>query len=146
MQNRRDFIKTVAAGSVGMTIGGSLYGVSAKSYNRIIGANELVRIATIGVNSRGNSMGGTIAGQKNAEVGTVCDVDERAIPKAIETILKTKQSQLGRRLFLMASRKSATCRLSMPTLGLAVLRPCKLSSPPADFTSLMSFPSKSYTL
>lgn len=69
-----------------------MYGVSAKSYNRIIGANELVRIATIGVNSRGNSMGGTIAGQKGAEVGTVCDVDERAIPKAIQTILKTKQT------------------------------------------------------
>jgi predicted dehydrogenase len=92
MQNRRDFIKKAAAGSVSMAVGGSAFGFSAKSYNRIIGANELVRVATIGVNSRGNSMGGTIAGQKNAEVGTVCDVDERAIPKAIQTILKTKQT------------------------------------------------------
>ncbi|ADB42527.1 Gfo/Idh/MocA family oxidoreductase [Spirosoma linguale] len=92
MQNRRDFIKKAAAGSVGMAVGGTAFGFSAKSYNRIIGANELVRVATIGVNSRGNSMGGTIAGQKFAEVGTVCDVDERAIPKAIETILKTKQT------------------------------------------------------
>ncbi|SOD92495.1 Gfo/Idh/MocA family protein [Spirosoma fluviale] len=92
MQNRREFIKTVAAGSAGVAVGGTAYGFSAKSYNRIIGANELVRVATIGVNSRGNSMGATIAGQKFAEVGTVCDVDERAIPKAIQTILKTKQT------------------------------------------------------
>ncbi|GAB2551935.1 Gfo/Idh/MocA family protein [Spirosoma aerophilum] len=92
MQNRRKFIKTVAAGSAGVVVGGTAYGFSAKSYNRIIGANELVRVATIGVNSRGNSMGATIAGQKFAEVGTVCDVDERAIPKAIQTILKTKQT------------------------------------------------------
>ncbi|MBC3788815.1 Gfo/Idh/MocA family oxidoreductase [Spirosoma utsteinense] len=92
MQNRRDFIKLAAAGSAGMAVGGTAFGFSAKSYNRIIGANELVRVATIGVNSRGNSMGGTISGQKFAEVGTVCDVDERAIPKAIETILKTKQT------------------------------------------------------
>ena len=75
-----------------MAVGGTAFGFSAKSYNRIIGANELIRVATIGVNSRGNSMGGTIAGQKNAEVGIVCDVDERAIPKAIQTILKTKQT------------------------------------------------------
>ena len=92
MENRREFIKKAAAGSIGIAMGGSASGFSAKSYNRIIGANELVRVATIGVNSRGNSMSGTIAGQKNAEVGIVCDVDERAIPKAIQTILKTKQT------------------------------------------------------
>lgn len=92
MQNRRAFIKQAAAGAVGLTIGRSANGFSARSYGRIIGANERIRVATIGVNSRGNSMGGTFAGQKGAEVGTVCDVDERAIPKAIQTILKTKQT------------------------------------------------------
>ncbi|WP_046246154.1 Gfo/Idh/MocA family oxidoreductase [Hymenobacter terrenus] len=97
MQKRRDFIKTAALASVGVALGGSAYGFgtsrfSAKSYNRIIGANELIRVATIGVNNRGDTMGGTFAGQKNAEVGTICDVDERAIPKAIQTVLKTKQT------------------------------------------------------
>lgn len=88
MQNRREFIKQSAAG----VVGGALVGFSPRSYNRIVGANDLIRVATIGVNSRGDGMGGTFASQKNAEVGTVCDVDERAIPKAIETILKTKQT------------------------------------------------------
>lgn len=91
MQDRRKFLKSVAMGSVGVAVGGVAKGFSAKSYNRIIGANELIRIATIGVNSRGNSMGGTIASQKNAEVAAVCDVDERTIPKAIKTILDAGQ-------------------------------------------------------
>jgi predicted dehydrogenase len=93
MQDRRDFIKKMAAASVAVTAGGSAFGFSAKSYNRIIGANELIRVATIGVNSRGNSMGGTFAAQKNTEVGIVCDVDERTIPKAIKTIMNAKQVQ-----------------------------------------------------
>lgn len=93
MQKRRDFIKNAVIGSVGISLGaGSASGFSAKSYNRIIGANELVRVAVIGVNSRGKGMSATISGQKNAEVGTVCDVDERTIPKAIAEILKTKQT------------------------------------------------------
>ena len=92
MENRREFIKKAGIGAAGAVMGSSLSGMKAKSYNRIIGANELVRVATIGVNSRGNGMGGVFAGQKNAEVGMVCDVDERAIPKAIATIAKTKQT------------------------------------------------------
>ncbi|GAB3912411.1 Gfo/Idh/MocA family oxidoreductase [Larkinella knui] len=92
MEKRREFIKKIAAGSASLAVGGTAFGFSAKSYNRIMGANELIRVATIGVNSRGNSMGGTIAGQKNAEVATVCDVDERAIPKAIATIKKVKST------------------------------------------------------
>jgi predicted dehydrogenase len=92
MVNRREFLKTTAAGSLGIAIGGTAVGFSAKSYNRIIGANDLIRVATIGVNSRGKSMSGTFAGQKNTEVGTVCDVDERAIPKAIEAVMEAKQT------------------------------------------------------
>ncbi|MEO6684593.1 MAG: Gfo/Idh/MocA family oxidoreductase, partial [Dyadobacter sp.] len=90
MEHRRDFLKKITIASTGIAFGGSALGFSAKSYNRIIGANELIRVATIGVNSRGKSMSATFAGQKNAEVGTVCDVDSRAIPLAIEEIKKIK--------------------------------------------------------
>jgi predicted dehydrogenase len=89
--SRRVFIKKVAAGSAGLAIGGTAFGFDARSYKNIIGANERIRVATIGVNSRGKSMGGTFANQKNAEVACVCDVDERAIPKAIKTIMDAKQ-------------------------------------------------------
>ena len=89
--SRRVFIKKVAVGSAGLAIGGTAFGFDARSYKNIIGANERIRVATIGVNSRGKSMGGTFAIQKNAEVACVCDVDERAIPKAIKTIMDAKQ-------------------------------------------------------
>ncbi|MDT7828014.1 Gfo/Idh/MocA family oxidoreductase [Pricia sp. S334] len=96
MKKRRGFIKTVAAGSAGFALGGTAYGFSAKSYRNIIGANERIHVATIGLNGRGNGMSGTFAGQKHTEVSCVCDVDVRTMPKAIETILKTKQTNTPR--------------------------------------------------
>lgn len=91
MEKRREFIKNMALGSVGLAISGPVLGINAKSYKNILGANDRIRVATIGVNGRGNSMAGTFAKQKNAEVACVCDVDERAIPKAIRTIMNAKQ-------------------------------------------------------
>ena len=93
MEKRRDFIKKVAIGSAGMAFGGTM-AFSAKSYRNISGANEKILVATIGVNSRGNGMGGTIAKQKDAEVVCVCDVDERAIQKALKTIASAGQSNV----------------------------------------------------
>jgi predicted dehydrogenase len=85
MSSRRKFIKNVVASSAVLTIGGITSGLSAKSYRKIIGSNDRINLAMIGVNSRGNSMSGTFARQKDAEITCICDVDERAIPKAIKT-------------------------------------------------------------
>ncbi|MBV5313700.1 MAG: Gfo/Idh/MocA family oxidoreductase [Prolixibacteraceae bacterium] len=87
MTSRRIFIKNVAASSAALAIGGLVTGMSAKSYRNIIGANERINVAMIGVNSRGKSMSGTFAGQKNASVSCICDVDERAIPKAVKAAM-----------------------------------------------------------
>jgi predicted dehydrogenase len=86
MSSRRKFIKNVVASSAVLTIGGITSGLSAKSYRKIIGSNDRINLAMIGVNSRGNSMSGTFARQKDAEIACICDVDERAIPKAIKTV------------------------------------------------------------
>jgi len=94
--SRRNFIKKVSAGSAGIAIGGTAFGFDARSYKNIIGANNKIRVATIGVNSRGNSMGGTFATQKDAEVACVCDVDERTIPRAIKTIMDAGQANTPR--------------------------------------------------
>jgi len=96
MENRRNFIKTMAVGSVGLTVGGTAFGLNAKSYKKIIGANDRIHVAMIGVNSRGNSMSGTFAKQKNTEINSICDVDSRAIPKAINTITKAGQANAPR--------------------------------------------------
>ncbi len=94
MDDRRDFIKKVAATSAGLAIGGTAFGFSAKSYKNIIGANDRIHVAAIGLNGRGNSMVGTIAKQKNAEVSCVCDVDSRTMPKAINSVAKAGQTTI----------------------------------------------------
>ena len=85
MSSRRKFINTVVTSSAVLAMGGINSAFSAKSYRRIIGSNDRINLAMIGVNSRGNSMTGTFARQKDAEITCICDVDERAIPKAIKT-------------------------------------------------------------
>ena len=97
MKKRRDFLKTVAMGSAGLAFGKTVLGSAAtkfgaKSYKNIIGANDRIHVAVIGLNGRGNSMAGTFVKQKNAEVSCVCDVDSRAMPKAIKTIMDAKQN------------------------------------------------------
>ena len=92
MNNRRDFIKKTAVSSAGLSIGTAAFGFSAQSYRNIIGANDRIHLAAIGLNGRGNSMVGTIAKQKNAEVSVVCDVDYRTMPKAIESARKAGQA------------------------------------------------------
>ena len=88
MSSRRKFIKNVAASSAVLAIGGLATGMSAKSYRNVIGANDRINVAIIGVNSRGKSMAGTFAGQKNTNVACICDVDERTIPKAIAAVVE----------------------------------------------------------
>ncbi len=100
--SRRDFIKKLGVSTAALSLGNNVLtnnpamAFSAKSYRNIVGANNRIRLATIGVNSRGSSMGGTFARQKNTEVACVCDVDERAIPKAIKRILEAGQSNTPR--------------------------------------------------
>ena len=91
MDNRRDFIKKATLASAGLAIGAKAFAFTAKSYNNIIGANDRIHVAAIGLNGRGNSMVGTIAKQLNTEVSCVCDVDSRTMPKAISSILKAGQ-------------------------------------------------------
>lgn len=95
--SRRSFLKKLGSGAAVLTFGNTLIkgpasASTAKSYRRIIGANERIHVATIGVNSRGNTMGATFAQQPNTEVICVCDVDKRAIPKAIKRIRDAGQA------------------------------------------------------
>jgi predicted dehydrogenase len=49
-KSRRDFVKKVAIGSAGITIGG--LGFSAKSYGNIIGSNDRVNVGIVGFSDR----------------------------------------------------------------------------------------------
>ncbi len=90
---RRDFIKKTLAGSALLTFGGILPGFSPKSYAKIIGANEKVRVGMMGVNSRGLALAGNYALQPNCEIVSVSDVDSRAADKCIATVTDIQKSK-----------------------------------------------------
>src|SRR5450432_567072 len=96
MEKRRDFIRKIAVTSAGLSVGANAFGFSAKSYRNIIGANERINVAIIGLNGRGGSMAKTFAGQKDLEIGCVCDVDSRTIPRVIKTIMEAGQANTPR--------------------------------------------------
>ena len=53
MTKRRDFIKKSVVGTAGIAIGGM--GFSSKSYASIIGANDRINIAVVGIGGRGSA-------------------------------------------------------------------------------------------
>lgn len=70
MKTRRDFLKNTLAGSAGLAMG-----LSAKSYGRIIGANERVNFAIIGLHGRAYAHLDALRLNKGTLVTHVCDVD-----------------------------------------------------------------------
>ena len=91
--SRRDFIKKSLLGTTALTVGGILPGFSAKSYGRILGANEKVRLGVMGVNSRGFALSSNFALQPNCEVVSISDVDSRAAEKCIQEVAKIQSSK-----------------------------------------------------
>lgn len=86
MTTRRDFIKNVAIGTAAVSMGGALPSFSAKSYKNIIGSNDRIRLAAIGVNARGMALARGFAREKGCEISHVCDVDSRAITKCVKAV------------------------------------------------------------
>jgi len=89
--SRRTFMKQAMTSAVALSVGGILPGFSAASYNRIIGANDKIRVSIMGVNSRGFAHAQNFSKQTNCEVVHICDVDSRAIDKCIK-MLDAKQN------------------------------------------------------
>ncbi len=90
-KSRRNFIKKTAASTLAVSVGGVLPHFSAKSYGRILGANEKVKASIMGVNSRGNALATNFAQQDICDVIHICDVDSRAISKCLKD-LEDRQS------------------------------------------------------
>lgn len=92
-KTRRTFIKKVATGTSALSLGGVWTGVSAKSYNSIIGSNEEIKLGVMGVNSRGLALATNFAYQKNCKVISVSDVDRRASLKCIDEVDKIQNTK-----------------------------------------------------
>ena len=90
---RRAFIRKTVTGAAVASFGGMLPGFSARSYANILGANDRIRVACMGVNSRGLAVAENFASQQNCEVLYVADVDSRAADKCIANVGKIQKKQ-----------------------------------------------------
>lgn len=87
MTKRRDFIKTGMLGTAGITIGGM--GFSSKSYASIMGANDRVNVAVIGIRAQGRAHINnycSIHQSHNVRLKTLCDVDEAFFADQIKNV------------------------------------------------------------
>jgi len=83
MEKRRDFIRKITTSVAGVTIGGVATGMSPKSYSRIIGANDRLNVAIIGLGRRYPYYIKAIAEKKNnIELLFLCDVMKSQREKA----------------------------------------------------------------
>ncbi len=88
MSQRRDFIKKSLIGGAGLAIGGM--GFSAKSYGSILGANDRINVAVIGIRGRGVSHIDAWCELKeshNVRLKTLCDTDEQFFDPRSKTVL-----------------------------------------------------------
>jgi len=82
--HRRSFIKTSGAVTAGTLIGPQLLGrPSAKN-----SPNETVRVAVIGIRSRGMDHCRALAQIPNVSISTLCDIDKRLLPGAVAEVEK----------------------------------------------------------
>ncbi|MEO9003922.1 MAG: Gfo/Idh/MocA family oxidoreductase [Ginsengibacter sp.] len=88
MEKRRDFLKKSLLGTAGLATGGM--GFSAKSYASILGANERVNVAVIGIHGQGRSHIESYSQLKNAKVAALCDVDSNLFSEGIKTYFTDK--------------------------------------------------------
>src|SRR5216683_2916859 len=84
---RREFATRVGAAAAGIAVGGDLFNpvVHASPHvgGRIIGANDRVVTASIGIRGQGNSLKHGFAKLKNVEIKTLCDIDANLAPERI---------------------------------------------------------------
>ncbi len=77
MISRRNFVGGLAAG-----VAGSAFASTAKSYARILGANDRLNFAMIGLNGRGHAhLSSLRANSKTARVAYICNVDAAILAK-----------------------------------------------------------------
>ena len=71
MITRREFLDTMAVGAAGLAAGST-----AKSYAQILGANDRLNFAIIGLHSRAYAhLSALAANSKTSHVGYICDVE-----------------------------------------------------------------------
>ncbi len=87
--NRRTFIKKASTGAIGIAAFGAIPSISAKSYSKILGANDRIHV---GIQGLGRRWGGFIEPitqkDSNVELVYLCDVMQSQREKAAQTFAK----------------------------------------------------------
>src|SRR6202040_4082011 len=82
MITRREFLDALAVSAAGLAVG-----TTAKSYDRILGSNDRLNFAVIGLNGRGYAhLAGLKANRSTARISHVCDVDANILKKFADTV------------------------------------------------------------
>ncbi len=81
--SRREFMKR---GSLGLAAGSVMLSSSAKSYANIIGANDTIHIAVVGIRGRGGQHIENFAKMKNVKVKYIVDIDENLFARRVKQI------------------------------------------------------------
>jgi predicted dehydrogenase len=77
MVTRREFLDSLAVGAAGLAVG-----ATAKSYSQILGSNDRLNFAVIGLNGRGYAHLSSLKANKSAaRISHVCDVDANILKK-----------------------------------------------------------------
>lgn len=73
--NRRDFLRSVSAGAAGLAVGTGAVSMPAKSYGRVIGANDRLGVAIVGLGRRLKAFVPAVSdANNNVELLYLCDV------------------------------------------------------------------------
>lgn len=86
---RRKFLQQSALAGAGLALG-----LPVHARSRILGANERLRVAVLGTNSRGLQLISSFATVDNCEIAAIADVDTRAITQGQRAAKETGQSQV----------------------------------------------------
>src|SRR5436853_6436038 len=84
MITRRAFLDGLAGGAAGLAVG-----TTAKSYGQILGSNDRLNFAVIGLNGRGYAhLAALKANNSAARISHVCDVDRNILTKFADATQK----------------------------------------------------------
>jgi predicted dehydrogenase len=87
MVRRREFLNALAVGAAGLAVGST-----AKSYAQILGSNDRLNFAVIGLNGRGYAhLAALKANRSAARISHVCDVDSSILRKFADRV----QQEMG---------------------------------------------------
>jgi len=77
---RRDFTSRLGVAAAGVAVGANMFGTrvgaAPQAGNRVLGANDKVVTASIGIRGQGDGLKRGFASLKNVEIKTLCDIDE----------------------------------------------------------------------